>query len=121
MHTAVGARELSGCPIGQGAVIVRDRSLLAYGFNRKITPKGSWEISANYDAIFGARVENLDGSFLFCTYFPTVDDIILIVSVGCIEINFMGSITKDNSEAVRLLNQLSEESIPLEIVNLQGI
>jgi tRNA(Arg) A34 adenosine deaminase TadA len=120
MSIAVGARDLSGCPIKRGAVIVRDRRLLAYGFNRKITVKGTWEISAIYDAVFGARTEDLDGSTLFCTYFPSVDDIILIASIGGISINFMDSITETNSEAVRLLNQLTEESIPLEIVQLQN-
>jgi len=49
-----------------------------------------------------------------------VDDVILIASIGGISINFMDSIAETNSEAVRLLNQLAEESIPLEIVQLQN-
>ena len=119
MHIALGARELSGCSVGQGAVIVRDRRLLAYGFNKKVTMKGAWEISAIYDAIFGSRTDNLEGTCLFCTYFPSVNDIILIASIGGISINFFDSITEANSEAVRLLNELNAESIPLEIVQLQ--
>lgn len=77
-------------------------------------------MTAIYDAVFGARSEDLEGTAIYCTYFPTVADIMLIVSVGVSSINFLGVIKpEENTEAVRLLNQLNSEHIQLEIVQLQ--
>jgi deoxycytidylate deaminase len=119
IYVAAGASNLSECSDKRGAVIVRDRRLLAYGYNRKLTTKDTWEISAIYDAIFGTYSENLENTNIFCTYFPSVEDIKLIVSVGVYSIYFMGVITEADSGAVRMVNQLNSEHIPLEIVQLQ--
>ena len=80
--------------------------------------KGSWEISAIYDAIFGARSENLNGTTLFCNYFPSIDDLKLIVSVGIISINIPGAIIDIDPEVIKLLNEINAEEIALEIVQL---
>lgn len=77
-------------------------------------------MTAIYDAIFGARSEDLNDTTVFCTYFPTVHDIMLMVSVGVSSINFLGLIKpEENTEAVHLLNQLNSERIQLEIIQLQ--
>jgi deoxycytidylate deaminase len=119
MYIAVGASYLSECSDKRGAVVVRNRRLLAYGYNRKLTVKNGWEISAIYDAIFGTYSENLEDAVLFCTYFPSIDDIKLIVSAGIKTIKFTGTISEENSGTVKLVNQLNSEHIPLEIVQLQ--
>jgi hypothetical protein len=97
--------------------LVNDRQLLSHGYNRWIMKDEKWEISAIYDAIFGARKENLAGSMLFCTYFPTVEDLILISATGITSINFLGPII--NQESVMFINKLNASHIPLEIFELQ--
>jgi hypothetical protein len=56
---------------------------------------------------------------LFCTYFPTVEDVILILSTGVASINFMGGVTDKDRDAVMFLNKISASGIPLEIVELE--
>jgi deoxycytidylate deaminase len=121
IHVALGARDLSNCSTRTGAVIVRGRKLLGYGYNRKVTTKDDWEMTSIYDAIFGARSEDLDGTGVFCTYFPTIADIMLMVSVGVSSIHFLGTIKpEENSESIQLLNQLNSEHNPLEIIQLKN-
>lgn len=117
LHTALGAMELSGCTIKQGAVLIQDRKLLAYGFNKKVVKKEKWEVSAIYDAIFGARTELLNDTVLFSTYFPSVDDIKLMVSVGVSTLYFMGSV--EDPGAIHFINKLNEDLIPIQIIQLQ--
>lgn len=118
IYTAIGARELSGCDIKQGAVLIQDRKLLAYGFNKKIIKEEKWEISAIYDAIFGSRTESLIDATLFCTFFPSVDDIKLMVSVGIASLYLIGE--TGDAEAVYFINKLNAGGIPLEIILLNS-
>jgi deoxycytidylate deaminase len=87
---------------------------LSYGFNRRLS---EWEISAIYDAIFSARDMDLTGTAIFSTYFPTLDDMKLIVATGISSIYYFGEIT--DMDAVRLINNLNEKSMSLEIIKLQ--
>lgn len=118
IEIAIGAIKLSGCSPGRAAVLVRDRQILSHGYNRKIMKNEKWEISAIYDVIFGARQEDLTGTTLFCTYFPTVEDLMLIVATGVSSINFIGGIT--DKDAVFFLNKITGSGIPLEIVELEA-
>ena len=111
---ALGASRLSRCDTQKGAVLINGRQIQSYGFNRKIM---NWEISAIYDAIFGAKDVNMSNFVLFSNYFPHLNDMILIVSVGITIIYFFGDIT--DTEAVKFANGLKDESIPLEIINLK--
>ena len=117
IHVAVGARGLSGCGKQQGAVLVRDHRILSYGFSRKVIKGEKWEISAIYDALFGVHHENLTGTALYCTQFPSVEDVVLMVCTSVSRLYFLGQI--DNPETVNFINALHKASIPLEIVQLQ--
>lgn len=118
MHTAMGARELSSFEPKRGAVLTKDKQLLSYGFNRRIIKNEGWEMSAVYDAIFGARSQDLSGAILFSTYFPSVDDFKLITSVGILSLNFTGIV--EDVDSVRFLNAINSNSIPLEIIHLEN-
>jgi deoxycytidylate deaminase len=115
-ETAIGASKLSGCLPRQGALLIQDRRILAHGYNKKIITGEEWEMSAIYDAVFASRNEKLEGTTLFTTYFPTIEDLKLIVAVGITSLYFMGNI--NDAKAVKLLNNLKSESIPLEITQL---
>jgi deoxycytidylate deaminase len=114
IDTAIRASELSSCSSRQGSVVVRDRKILSHGYNRKIIKDEKWEISAIYDAIFGSDKNLIENSTVFCSYFPSVADIILIVASGVVSINFVGDV--NDSESVLLLNKLAAAKISLEIV-----
>ena len=118
IRTALGASLLSGCDIKQGALLVRDRKILSYGFNRKIDANGRWPINAVYDAIFGASSDQLQGSTLFCTYFPTLDEFKMLVAIGVSSINFSAEITKADSETIHFINDIAN-TYPFEIIQLQ--
>lgn len=115
--TTWGAAELSVCDPRRGAILINGRQIQSYGFNKKIIKDKKWEMSAIYDVIFGARSVDMAGFILFSTYFPSIDDMILIVSVGITSIYFFGEI-KD-SKSVLFTNSLKDGSIPLEIINLE--
>jgi len=110
---AWGARSLSGCENPKGATLSKETELLSYGFNKKIA---TYETSAIYDAIFAARATGIKGASIFSTYFPTLDDVKLIVATGISSIYFFGEIT--DMSAVQLLNSLPA---PLEITKLNLI
>jgi deoxycytidylate deaminase len=114
----LGNKELSGCPIKQGAVLVQNHRILSHGYNRRIIKDKEWEVSAIYDTLFGARNLDLTGSSIFSTYFPSLDELKLIIAAGIISLYFFGEV--QNIESVKLLNALPEASIPLEIVRLQN-
>jgi len=61
----------------------------------------------------------LEDTSLFSTYFPTIDDLKTIVSVGITSIYYLGE-AEDKAEIKHFLNKLSEKSIPLEIIHLEG-
>ena len=116
--TAWGVSELSACSKGRkGAVIVRDRKIASTGYNRRIITERDWEVSAIYDAIFSVKHEDMTEQILFSTYFPSFDDVKLIVSVGITSIYWFGE--TDNIQAVELLNFLPKNSIPLKITHLK--
>jgi deoxycytidylate deaminase len=60
---------------------------------------------------------SLVGAVLFSTYFPSLNDTILILSVGISTVYFMGNI--DDTSAVDLINCLKENDIPLEMIKLE--
>jgi deoxycytidylate deaminase len=76
-----------------------------------------WEVSAVYDTMFAARDVDLSGSDLFCSYFPTVDDLKLIISVGIKNLYFLGKI--DDKESVSLLNSFDKSRKILEVIQLE--
>jgi len=117
IQTALRSAELSGCVCKQGSVLVQDRKILSYGFNKRVLKGINHEISAIYDTIFGSRTENLVNSTLFCSYFPSVNDLTLMVSVGVTSVYFTGDI-KD-PEAVHFMNKLHEEDIPLLVIKMK--
>jgi len=74
-------------------------------------------VSAIYDAIFAARAIDISGCTLFSTHFPNLDDVKLIVATGVTSVYFFGLITDQN--AVTLINNLKDASIPLELIALK--
>lgn len=114
---AWGASALSICEPGRGAALINGRQVQSYGFNKKIIKNKKWEISAIYDTVFGAKDIDMSNFILFSTYFPSLDDMILIVSVGISSVHFFGKIT--DMEAVEFTNSLKDDSIPLEIIQLE--
>jgi hypothetical protein len=59
---------------------------------------------------------SLVGTVLFSTYFPSLNDMILVVSVGITSVYFMGEV--DDTSAVDLINSTKENGIPLEMIKL---
>jgi deoxycytidylate deaminase len=115
--TAWGASRLSKCNLKRGAILINGRQIESYGFSKKIIRNKEWEISAIYDAIFGAKGSNMSGFFLFSTHFPSLNDMLLVVSVGISAVYFFGEIT--DVEVVRFSNSLSEDSISLDMIQLK--
>ena len=116
LRIAMGARDFSNSNIKRGAILIRGRQILSYGFSKRIIKNKEWEMSAAYDAIFGARIEDLKKTLIFLTYFSTVDDLKLIVATGISAIYFHGKI--EDTESVKFMNDITKASIPLEIVQL---
>ena len=116
INTALGVCRLSKCPIQQGAVLIRGSRILSHGFNRKIIADKEWEISAIYDAIFSARDSDLTGTDLFSTYFPSLEEMKLIIAVGIKTFRFLGKIT--HPETVQLLNSLPGPPKSIEIIKI---
>ena len=114
---ALSIRELSGCPDKQGAVLVQHHRVLAHGHNRRIIKDKEWEVSAIYDALYGARSLDIAGAILYSTYYPTLDEFKMIIATGIITLYFFGE--PQNADTIKLLNALPAASIPLEIVRLQ--
>ena len=116
-NTARGVSALSSCPTKHGAVLVRGHKILSTGHNRRIIPASDrWESSAIFDAVFSARDTDLTGSALFLTYYPSLEDMKLLIAAGIIAIWFFGEIT--DTATVELSNSLPNASIPLEITQL---
>lgn len=111
-----GASELSACSVKKGAVVVKEKIILGYGFNRKIIKNKNYEISAIYDAIFSARSDDLTGTYLFTTHFPVLEECKLIISCGISTIYFFGEIT--DPYTVEIANNTSKESINLKFIKL---
>jgi len=59
----------------------------------------------------------MNNFFLFSTHFPSLDDMLLIISVGISVIYFFGEAT--DVKTVLFVNTLSKNSIPLEMVQLK--
>ena len=114
--TAVGAGRLSKCSEQQGATLILGRRILSYGYNRKIIKNKAWEVSAISDTLFGARDQDITGAFLFSTYFPTIDDMKMIIVTGIIKVYFFGKV--NNSDAVDLINNFNSSSNLLELIQL---
>ena len=75
------------------------------------------EVSAVQDALYASRDVDLTGAVLFASYFPSLEDLKLIVATGVSTIYFFGEINDANS--VSLINNLASSSIPLEIIKLE--
>jgi deoxycytidylate deaminase len=76
-----------------------------------------WEVSAILDALYGSRENNLEGTSLFSTIFPSLEDMKMILSVGISSVYFFGNVTDVTS--VELVNASADNSIPLELIQLQ--
>lgn len=117
LQTARGASKISDFDTKRGAVLVKGNKLLSTGYNRRLIKGQKWEISAIYDAIFSARDIDISDTFLFSTYFPDIDDMKLIITVGIKKLYFFGPI--DNQDTVKLMNSLTQNLIPLEILQVE--
>lgn len=110
------ASELSECNPKQGTVLIKGRKIISYGYNKKISTKGPWEMSAVYDAIFSSYRTELMGTTLFSNYFPILDDLKMIIACGIETVYFFGSMK--NAETVKLANAITEDGIPLQFIRL---
>lgn len=117
--TAKRARKLSNCNESNGAILIQGKRILAHGYNRRIIKDKDWEISAIYDAIFGARDIDISGSTIFSSYFPTIDDMKLILVTGISTVYFSGEIS--NNSTIELINCLPEAGISLELIQLKSV
>lgn len=81
-------------------------------------PAEIWTISGVYDTLFGARDLDLSGSVLFCTQFPTLEEMKLIVSAGIESVYFFGQVS--DPETAKFANSLTKASIPLELIRLES-
>lgn len=59
----------------------------------------------------------MTGAVLFSTCFPSLNDLVLILSVGISTVYFMGEI--NDAKAVDLINCTKEDGIPLEMIKLE--
>lgn len=114
---AWGASELSKCDFKQGCLLARGGFILAYGYNKKIVESKEYEISAIYNAAFNARESSLNGATIFSTYFPSIDDMKIIISCGISTVYFFGVI--NDPHAVEIANRTVQENIPLELIQLK--
>jgi len=114
---AIGAGKLSECSNQQGAILIQGKKILSYGLNRDIIKGGKWNLSAIFDALFGSKEQDLTGAEIFSSYFPSLEDLMLSVSVGISSIYFLGKIKDQKS--VEFLNSLEENHIPLKIIHLE--
>jgi deoxycytidylate deaminase len=73
-------------------------------------------VSAVYDAIFSARDVNLSEAVIFTSYFPSTNDLILIISTGITSIYYQGEMDLSSRD---FIDSLPEASIPLEIIQLK--
>jgi hypothetical protein len=109
-NMAKGSALLSFCGFQRGAVLITTGRNATHGYNRPLI-KGvkidgqDIEVSAIYDAIFSSRDLDLNGSTVFSTHFPTVDDLKLMVSVGVNTIYFFGQI--NDAHTVMVLNEMA--------------
>ncbi len=101
----------------RGAVLVRGKFILGYGLNRKVVKSKDYEISAIYDAIFSARDQDLSEAVIFSTYFPSLDDMKLLISCGITSVYFFGKI--DDPHAVELANKTAQEGLTLQLTQLK--
>jgi len=95
---------------------VDGRQIQSYGFNKKVIKNKKWEVSAIHDAVFGAKDADMSNFILFSTYFPYLDEMILVVSVGIKSVYFFGKVT--DVKTVEFVNSLKDDSIPLEMIQL---
>ena len=117
MSIAAGAARLSQCGIKEGAVLVQGRKIMSYGYNRDIIPEKEWSLSAVTDALLGSKENDLSGCYIFCTYFPRVQDLTLLIGTGIKTLYFLGDIT--DQEAVRFMREVNSDHKCLEIVRLE--
>jgi len=103
----------------RGAVLVKEGKLLSVGYNRRIiAEEKDTEISAIYDAIFSSRDINLEGSYIFSSYFPEKEDLKLMVVTGVQKVYFLGKI--DDQETTKLAGILIKKAIPLDFIQLEA-
>lgn len=105
------------CEPKRGAALINGRQIQSYGFNKKVIKGKKWEISAIYDVLFGTKDIDMSGFILFSTYFPSLDDMILIVAVGISTVYFFGEVV--DVSTVEFTNNLKEGSISLEMIHLK--
>ena len=83
-----------------------------------IIKEKEWQISAIEDVLLRGRVEGLPhDKALFSSYFPSLNDVKLIVAAGISAVYFFGQI--NDQEAVMLLNSLPEHT--LEMIQLNKV
>lgn len=117
--TAMSVSGLSSLGERRGAVLVKEGKLLSVGYNRRIiAEEKDTEISAIYDAIFSSRDINLEGSYIFSSYFPEKEDLKLMVVTGVQKVYFLGKI--DDQETTKLAGILIKKAIPLDFIQLEA-
>lgn len=61
---------------------------------------------------------SLVGAVIFSTYFPSLNDMVLIIAVGITTVYFMGNIS--DTKTVDLINSTKENGISLEMIKLES-
>ena len=61
---------------------------------------------------------SLVGAVIFSTYFPSLNDMVLILAVGITTVYFMGNIS--DTKTVDLINSTKENGISLEMIKLDS-
>lgn len=61
---------------------------------------------------------SLVGAVIFSTYFPSLNDMVLILAVGITTVYFMGNIS--DTKTVDLINSTKENGISLEMIKLES-
>ena len=117
MSVAAGAARLSECGIKEGAVLVREQKIMSYGYNRDIIPGKEWNLSAISDALMGSKENDISNCTIFCTRFPKIEDMMLIVATGIKTLYFLGDIT--DQAVVRFMKEINSIHNCLEVVRLQ--
>ena len=86
--------------------------------NQALLDEGDWCISAIKLALLQHDNIQTEKATVFSTYFPSLEEIKLLVYFGIVSIYYLGGIPTD-PETVLFLNQLNKESISLEIIHLE--
>jgi hypothetical protein len=126
------SKQLSECTEPKAALIVRGKSICGVGYNRTILPKSAGKLERAFETypVFGALQESFSRSNFegigqgdeehrgeraaFLTYFPHIDELILLYEADIKKVYFIGDI--DDIETKDFLDEfMFFEIIQIEI------